>query len=247
MRRADRAARPAAGRCDARPAAGATGGSRRAAMQTQNDSKASERIAKLSEAVGRTGNGAETMPGTPAGSVAVRKADDHCWRCACGEFTAELVGPPVFNFNCHCHSCVAPARFLDSKFPASRSALVDGKGVGKAFWLLENIKVRGYFLVFVQLFEKYGTSIERYTALIERVSALIVARWWAVFREGRRRRTEHPSIRIVLRHPFQHGGRQAVPGPCSPSCSQRCHDQCGPSICHAVRVDVWGLLDQICF
>eukprot|EP01052_Picozoa_sp_SAG31_P051864 SAG31_NODE_12522_length_935_cov_1.325359_1_plen_265_part_01 len=32
-------------------------------------------------------------------------------------------------------------------------------------------KVRGYFLVFVQLFEKYGTLIERYTALIEKVSA----------------------------------------------------------------------------
>eukprot|EP01052_Picozoa_sp_SAG31_P006174 SAG31_NODE_281_length_18584_cov_10.762564_13_plen_121_part_00 len=35
-------------------------------------------------------------------------------------------------------------------------------------------KVRDYFLVFVQLFEKYGTLIERYTALIEKVSALIV-------------------------------------------------------------------------
>eukprot|EP01052_Picozoa_sp_SAG31_P036828 SAG31_NODE_4653_length_3067_cov_27.573787_1_plen_226_part_00 len=35
------------------------------------------------------------------------------------------------------------------------------------------MKVRGYFLVFVQLFEKYGTLIERYTALIEKVSALI--------------------------------------------------------------------------
>eukprot|EP01052_Picozoa_sp_SAG31_P030807 SAG31_NODE_3196_length_4567_cov_4.393465_1_plen_142_part_00 len=36
-----------------------------------------------------------------------------------------------------------------------------------------NIQVRSYFLVFVQLFEKYGTLIERYTALIEKVSALI--------------------------------------------------------------------------
>eukprot|EP01052_Picozoa_sp_SAG31_P032815 SAG31_NODE_3638_length_4034_cov_4.484371_2_plen_142_part_00 len=33
-----------------------------------------------------------------------------------------------------------------------------------------------YFLVFVQLFEKYGTFIERYTALIEKVSALIVSK-----------------------------------------------------------------------
>eukprot|EP01052_Picozoa_sp_SAG31_P024586 SAG31_NODE_2102_length_6442_cov_1.702507_2_plen_1015_part_00 len=31
-------------------------------------------------------------------------------------------------------------------------------------------QVRGYFLVFVQLLEKYGTLIERYTALIEKVS-----------------------------------------------------------------------------
>eukprot|EP01052_Picozoa_sp_SAG31_P036047 SAG31_NODE_4439_length_3228_cov_1.409076_6_plen_127_part_00 len=34
-------------------------------------------------------------------------------------------------------------------------------------------KVRGYFLAFVQLLEKYVTLIERYTALIEKVSALI--------------------------------------------------------------------------
>eukprot|EP01052_Picozoa_sp_SAG31_P039894 SAG31_NODE_5638_length_2410_cov_2.118131_2_plen_196_part_00 len=33
-------------------------------------------------------------------------------------------------------------------------------------------QVRGYFLVSVQRFEKYGTLIERYTALIEKVSAL---------------------------------------------------------------------------
>eukprot|EP01052_Picozoa_sp_SAG31_P021796 SAG31_NODE_1703_length_7495_cov_3.115062_2_plen_216_part_00 len=33
------------------------------------------------------------------------------------------------------------------------------------------MKVRGYFLVFVQLFEKNGTLIERHAALIEKVSA----------------------------------------------------------------------------
>eukprot|EP01052_Picozoa_sp_SAG31_P009333 SAG31_NODE_488_length_14964_cov_56.443458_5_plen_100_part_00 len=37
------------------------------------------------------------------------------------------------------------------------------------------IKVRGYFLVFVQLFEKYGTLFERWTALIEKVSASIAS------------------------------------------------------------------------
>eukprot|EP01052_Picozoa_sp_SAG31_P074942 SAG31_NODE_34089_length_336_cov_1.270042_1_plen_32_part_01 len=31
--------------------------------------------------------------------------------------------------------------------------------------------VRGYFLVFVQLFDKYATFTESYTALIEKVSA----------------------------------------------------------------------------
>eukprot|EP01052_Picozoa_sp_SAG31_P032651 SAG31_NODE_3601_length_4085_cov_1.880582_7_plen_119_part_00 len=34
----------------------------------------------------------------------------------------------------------------------------------------ELAQVRGYFLVFVQLLETYGTLIERYTALIEKVS-----------------------------------------------------------------------------
>eukprot|EP01052_Picozoa_sp_SAG31_P051083 SAG31_NODE_11964_length_981_cov_2.537415_1_plen_171_part_00 len=34
-------------------------------------------------------------------------------------------------------------------------------------------QVRGYFLVFVQLSEKHGTLIERYTALIEKVSPFI--------------------------------------------------------------------------
>eukprot|EP01052_Picozoa_sp_SAG31_P040762 SAG31_NODE_5990_length_2224_cov_1.195294_1_plen_187_part_00 len=34
-------------------------------------------------------------------------------------------------------------------------------------------QVRGYFLVFVQLFEQCATLLERYTALIEKVSALI--------------------------------------------------------------------------
>eukprot|EP01052_Picozoa_sp_SAG31_P004859 SAG31_NODE_206_length_20335_cov_17.910160_12_plen_115_part_00 len=33
----------------------------------------------------------------------------------------------------------------------------------------------GYFLVFVQILEKYGTLIEIYTALIEKVSAFIVS------------------------------------------------------------------------
>eukprot|EP01052_Picozoa_sp_SAG31_P023021 SAG31_NODE_1864_length_7036_cov_3.477584_7_plen_140_part_00 len=38
------------------------------------------------------------------------------------------------------------------------------------------VQVRGYFLVFVRLSEKYGTLIERYTALIEKVSPCIRSR-----------------------------------------------------------------------
>eukprot|EP01052_Picozoa_sp_SAG31_P004088 SAG31_NODE_166_length_21670_cov_22.507719_6_plen_210_part_00 len=37
----------------------------------------------------------------------------------------------------------------------------------------KSFKVRGYFLVVVQLLEKYATLIERYTALIEKVSPCI--------------------------------------------------------------------------
>ena len=45
--------------------------------------------------------------------------------------------------------------------------------VSRLHLLLGRIQVRGYFLVFVQLFEKYGALIERYTALIEKVSPCI--------------------------------------------------------------------------
>lgn len=70
----------------------------------------------------------ETMPG------------DHTWECPCGKFVAKLSGPPAFDFNCHCHSCVAPARYLDAKFPAGQTALVGG-AVGKVFWLLKDIEL----------------------------------------------------------------------------------------------------------
>jgi hypothetical protein len=56
------------------------------------------------------------------------------WTCACGAFAAKMHGPPVFNFNCHCHSCVAPARHIDAKYTASTSALDPNGGVAKTFW-----------------------------------------------------------------------------------------------------------------
>jgi hypothetical protein len=75
---------------------------------------------------------------------------DHTWECPCGAFVARLAGPPRFNFNCHCHSCVAPARYLYDKYPAGRSALVGG-AVGKAFWLLEDIQLPADGLAFLKV------------------------------------------------------------------------------------------------
>eukprot|EP01052_Picozoa_sp_SAG31_P038674 SAG31_NODE_5214_length_2671_cov_1.306376_2_plen_100_part_00 len=68
--------------------------------------------------------------------------------------------------------------FARTQMPAERrqkveAALGDGHMDAEDKELLLGL-VRGYFLVFVQLFEKYGTLIERYTALIEKVSALTV-------------------------------------------------------------------------
>ena len=87
---------------------------------------------------------------------------DHTWECPCGGFIAKLKGPPVFDFNCHCHSCVAPARYLDGKFSSARSALVNG-GVGKVFWLLENIELPADGLAFLKVGES-GENVRSYTA-----------------------------------------------------------------------------------
>ena len=37
------------------------------------------------------------------------------WSCKCGQIKANLKGKPVLSFNCHCHSCVAAAKFIDKK------------------------------------------------------------------------------------------------------------------------------------
>ena len=29
---------------------------------------------------------------------------DYLWTCACGQLTAELAGPPIFDFDCHCRA-----------------------------------------------------------------------------------------------------------------------------------------------
>jgi hypothetical protein len=69
------------------------------------------------------------------------KMPEYAWVCMCCAFQAKLKAPPVFEMNCHCHSCVAPARYLDAKYPeTSKSGLVNG-GVGKAFFRLEDIEL----------------------------------------------------------------------------------------------------------
>ena len=75
------------------------------------------------------------------------------WRCACGKFRADLKGEPVFNSNCHCHSCVAPARYLGHRgrggigivnrafgVPPGTSPIVNG-GVGNTFFMIKDIEL----------------------------------------------------------------------------------------------------------
>mmetsp|Transcript_96782 Transcript_96782/g.166868 ORF Transcript_96782/g.166868 Transcript_96782/m.166868 type:complete len:199 (-) Transcript_96782:544-1140(-) len=60
------------------------------------------------------------------------------WKCGCGKFTATLSGEPFLEFNCHCRFCVAPARYLNEKYPNGTSALVN-KGVGKSLFYLKDV------------------------------------------------------------------------------------------------------------
>lgn len=83
------------------------------------------------------------------------------WRCPCGSFEANLTAPPIFDFNCHCHSCVAPARYLSAKFPDSRSALVHG-GAGKSFFALTSVELPVGGLSFLKVGEA-GENIRAYT------------------------------------------------------------------------------------
>jgi hypothetical protein len=87
---------------------------------------------------------------------------EYVWVCMCGAFKAKLKAPPVFEGNCHCHSCVAPARYLDAKYPqTSKSGLVNG-GVGKAFFRLEDIELPEGGLAYLKVGEN-GENIRSYT------------------------------------------------------------------------------------
>jgi hypothetical protein len=64
--------------------------------------------------------------------------------------------------NCHCRSCVAPARHLDAKYPeTSKSGLVNG-GVGKAFFKLEDIELPEGGLAYLKVGDE-GENIRSYT------------------------------------------------------------------------------------
>ena len=50
---------------------------------------------------------------------------ERTWSCKCGQVTASLAGKPVLEFNCHCHSCVAGAKFIADKTNHSGIPMID--------------------------------------------------------------------------------------------------------------------------
>jgi hypothetical protein len=88
---------------------------------------------------------------------------EYAWVCKCGAFKAQLKAPPVFDMNCHCHSCVAPARYLDAKYPeTSKSGLINGGAVGKTFFHLQDIELPEGGLAYLKVGDG-GEKIRSYT------------------------------------------------------------------------------------
>ena len=58
------------------------------------------------------------------------------FKCACGGVQAKLQGEPFAIFNCHCHSCVASARFIDAKHTDDKKGTsgIRDKGSGMALY-----------------------------------------------------------------------------------------------------------------
>ena len=62
------------------------------------------------------------------------------WSCKCGEIQAKLSGEPLVNLACHCHSCVATARFIEEKTNQSDlSSLKPNGGVNASLWAVSQI------------------------------------------------------------------------------------------------------------
>ena len=63
------------------------------------------------------------------------KKPKYIWKCRCEKFQIQLLGEPLDNVNCFCHSCVAPIRYLEEKHPGGLLAF-SSEG-GAAFCLFE--------------------------------------------------------------------------------------------------------------
>lgn len=46
----------------------------------------------------------------------------YIWKCKCEKFQVKLLGDPLDNINCFCHSCVSPVRYLTEHYPGGTSA-----------------------------------------------------------------------------------------------------------------------------
>lgn len=63
------------------------------------------------------------------------------WKCGCGKVKLELSAQPWNVGNCHCHSCVASARFLDQKYNDDKnhvSQIDSGSGGASGAWFMPN-------------------------------------------------------------------------------------------------------------
>uniref|UniRef100_A0A7R9Z569 CENP-V/GFA domain-containing protein n=1 Tax=Pseudictyota dubia TaxID=2749911 RepID=A0A7R9Z569_9STRA len=71
----------------------------------------------------------------------------YTWRCGCGDLTFKIRGEPALNMNCHCHSCVAYARFVDAQSEKiggdgkGTSILSEGDGVAMACFWPDQVKI----------------------------------------------------------------------------------------------------------
>ena len=52
------------------------------------------------------------------------------WKCQCGDVQLRLTGEPILNLRCHCHSCVACARYIDEKYNHNGTSMIHSCGGG---------------------------------------------------------------------------------------------------------------------